>query len=276
MSELGVALPDSLLMEDRDLRDKTLKLGQIARAASIFCVRRIIIFPDPMGEGGKDNILIRDVLQYIETPQYLRKRLYPLKPHLKFAGLLPPLKIPSHKREAVLRDGEFREAFIELKGRDERVAFVGTPNPIKYTGKAKPGSRQTVRIRIESGVAKAIDASRSEINEYWGYSVKMVTDLFQYIERYNLKVATSRLGTPITHIWENLCLKLGSSPTCVVVFGSPKRGLFEMFQNQDMTRFDFVLNVVPGQGVETVRTEEAVFLSLQAITLCSSLSKKQR
>ena len=38
------------------------------------------------------------ILQYVECPQYLRKRLFPMHPDLQFAGLLPPLDAPHHLR----------------------------------------------------------------------------------------------------------------------------------------------------------------------------------
>jgi Uncharacterized conserved protein, COG2106 len=48
MKEVHVAIPDSLLMEDRDLRDRTVKVGFVARALAIFRVERVYIFSDPV------------------------------------------------------------------------------------------------------------------------------------------------------------------------------------------------------------------------------------
>jgi predicted SPOUT superfamily RNA methylase MTH1 len=274
LTELSIGIPDSVLMEDRELRDKTVKLGQLARAASIFRVRKIVIFPDPKGSGGSENLLIRDMLQYLETPQYLRKRLYPLKPHLKYAGLLPPLKIPSHKKDASLKDGEYREAYVEEAKGGERMVFVGAPSLIPYSGSGRTGSRQTVRISIQGGVARASDASPSQSGEYWGYTVMLSNDLFETLRQFDMKVATSRFGTPLAEVWDKVSRRITDSKRCFLAFGSPKRGLFDMFRRVDVEdRFDFVLNTIPGQGVETVRTEEAVFCSLEAMMLCEAVSK---
>src|SRR5712692_694120 len=90
-----VAIPDTVLEEHDSLRDKTVKLGQIARACSVFGVETVQVFLDPGGRG--ESGLIRRVLEYLETPQYLRRKLFPLDESLKFAGLLPPMRIPSHK-----------------------------------------------------------------------------------------------------------------------------------------------------------------------------------
>jgi len=92
---LAVSLPDTVLEEQESPRYKTAKLGLIARACAIYGVDLIEVFRDPGGKGESDAI--RKVLEYLETPQYLRKRLYPLDEALRYAGLLPPLRIPSHR-----------------------------------------------------------------------------------------------------------------------------------------------------------------------------------
>ncbi len=114
---LAVAFPDTVLEEHDSLREKTVKLGQIARTCSVFGVDTVQVFRDPRGRG--ESSLIRRVLEYLETPQYLRRRLFPLDESLKFAGLLPPLRIPSHKPKVAstsLRPGEFREGASSTDG----------------------------------------------------------------------------------------------------------------------------------------------------------------
>src|SRR5580700_169795 len=110
--KLSIAFPDTVLEEHDSLREKTVKLGQIARACSVFGVDDVLVFRDP--RGGESG-LIRRVLEYLETPQYLRKRLFPLDESLRYAGLLPPLRIPSHKPKVPvesLRPGDFREGVV--------------------------------------------------------------------------------------------------------------------------------------------------------------------
>lgn len=54
------------------------------------------------------NSFMAMVLQYLETPQYMRRTLFPMHPHLRLAGLLPPLDCPHHLRfedESPFRDG---------------------------------------------------------------------------------------------------------------------------------------------------------------------------
>ena len=47
-------------------------------------------------ENTNDRNLLSTILKYLETPQYFRKQLYPKSDLLKFAGVLYPLKIPTH------------------------------------------------------------------------------------------------------------------------------------------------------------------------------------
>ena len=98
-----VAIPDTVLEEQDSVREKTAKLGQIARYCALFGVDSIRVFHDPRGRG--ESSFIKKVLEYLETPQYLRRRLFPLSEELRYAGLLPPLRIPSHKAEGPPREG---------------------------------------------------------------------------------------------------------------------------------------------------------------------------
>jgi len=90
---------------------RTYLAGQIARAAGIYNVDEVIIFdenakPLPVdqefrGASRKSdpNVFLARVLQYLETPQYLRKALFPMHKDLRYAGLLNPLDAPHHVRD---------------------------------------------------------------------------------------------------------------------------------------------------------------------------------
>ena len=45
------------------------------------------------------NLFLVRILEYLETPQYLRKLLFPIHKDLQFAGLLNPLDCPHHMRQ---------------------------------------------------------------------------------------------------------------------------------------------------------------------------------
>ncbi|MFQ6062565.1 MAG: putative RNA uridine N3 methyltransferase [Methanosarcinales archaeon] len=86
---LFILIPSSLTLESKDLKIKTYKVAQIARAASVFRVDKIIIYKD---KDYNDSKFISTILKYAETPQYLRKRLFALKKDLKYAGIILPLR----------------------------------------------------------------------------------------------------------------------------------------------------------------------------------------
>ena len=160
---LCVALPDTVLEEHSSLRDKTVKLGAIARSCSIFGVDSIQIFRDPRGKG--EASLMKKVLEYRETPQYLRKRIFQFDESLKFAGLLPPLRIPSHKAKVPvegLKVGEFREGFV-LGGNQ---VDIGLDQALRLKGTASSGGRATVRISNVSPL-EGVLAKSTAPNKYF-------------------------------------------------------------------------------------------------------------
>ena len=271
-----VALPSSLLMEDRDLRDKTIKLGHVARAVGIYGVEKVIIYRDPVERTVDDSSLIEELLRYEETPQYLRKKLYPLKPRLSFTGLLPPLRIPSHKANVGmggLKDGEFREAVVELS-RGAPSADVGVEAPISFEGHARAGSRITVVIHRNGRDLSCEQVERSKVRGYWGFEVKLQKDLVDLLDdgRVALSIATSRKGSNVTEVWSKLVSSLRGEGKRLLIFGAPKRGLYEMFAKELLeAKCDFVINTIPDQRTETVRTEEALLASLAVLSVASGL-----
>ena len=93
MGELEIAIPSNILEDCQSLSAKSQKLSLIARSASIFQINKIYIYKVKRRD---DSRFISLLLNYLVTPQYLRKKLFPISNALKFAGALPPLKIPSH------------------------------------------------------------------------------------------------------------------------------------------------------------------------------------
>ena len=166
-SKLSIAVPASLVGEYANLRDKTEVIGRVARSAAIFRAEEIVIYPDQPDESG----LIKLILGYVETPQYLRKYLYKVRPELQYAGTLPPLRTPHHQLEAHtanLRVGEFREGILSDQ-QGVNVVDIGVEKPIRMIGKAPSmGSRVTVKI-TETGLEPRCEmARRAEIPHILG------------------------------------------------------------------------------------------------------------
>lgn len=73
-------------------------IGELARTLAMYRVDEIIIYHDNKNDK-KDslNYLITN-LQYLETPQYLRKSLFPISENLTSVGLMNPLDASHHLR----------------------------------------------------------------------------------------------------------------------------------------------------------------------------------
>lgn len=263
-----MAFPDTVLEDRESLKDKTAKLGTIARICSVFGVDSVMVFHDPRGRG--ESSLIRKILEYLETPQYLRRRLFPLDDSLRFAGLLPPLRIPSHKSKVPvekLRTGEYREGVVLTDG---RTVDIGLDQPLSIRQNLAAGRRVTVRIATNHPL-QGVLVERTEPKEYWGYAVE-VLGLEQVLadSRFPMKLATSRKGDALSSTIEPLRKEFASSPGVMAVFGSPSRGLFEMSKNL-RERSRFVVNLYPEQKAVTVRTEEAMASALYLLEVVTAL-----
>lgn len=68
------------------------------------------------------------IFQYLETPQYLRKQLFPMHPNLRLAGLLPPLDLPHHVRFE--EESPYREGLvIDEPGYAHKLAIASPQHP---------------------------------------------------------------------------------------------------------------------------------------------------
>jgi len=276
--QLSIAIPASLVSDVPHLREKTVRIGLVGRAAAIFRVDEVIVFPDqPKVDQRRDMNLISTILSYMETPQYLRKRLFAIKPELKYAGVLPPLRTPHHptadKIENLAID-EYREGVTVARVREGTLVDVGVEQPLLIEGKKLPmNKRITVKVMRLGKNPSAVLAKREEIRQYWGYKVTVLeAPLGQHTmtRRFDLMVATSRRGEPLSMVEDELKRKWRSSRNILVAFGAPTQGLYEIMAKERLKleeMADFVVNTIPDQGAETVRTEEAVYATLSILNL---------
>lgn len=108
-----IALAGSIINNAQSLELATRLAGQIARAATIFRIDEVVVFDNKSDsvndysvkelDSSDENetgapFLIR-ILRYLETPQYLRRALFPKHNSLRYVGVLPPLDAPHHLRK---------------------------------------------------------------------------------------------------------------------------------------------------------------------------------
>ena len=271
--DVSLAIPASLASDTPHLREKTLKIGMVGRAAALFGVNEIFIFPDaPKTPSHREAPLISLILSYMETPQYLRKRLFTIRPELKYVGILPPLRTPHHPLASQVRalaDGEFREGVVISHAKEGTLVNIGVERDVILRNRKIPvNTRLTVKInKAEKGVEVEL-AKRREIHEYWGYQVTALQwPLGKSLKnlRFDLVIATSKCGRPFPAIRQQLMERWGLSGRILVAFGAPTRGLYEIVRGEGLdldTIADFVVNAIPNQKTETVRTEEAILIAL--------------
>ncbi len=269
MSNLWIAIPDSALSDEQTKRDKSIKIAQFARASSIFRVKRIYIYHDLLSEFEKNDAdLLKTILRYLDTPQYLRKALYPRMHQLEYAGILHPIKAPHHKPPQDIRHvraGDIRTGVI-VKVKGQLFVEVGLGSLIPFDGTGFEGKKVNVKFASSYPHLKAVEATDEDISEYWGYEVKEVPLLSKLLSSADNAeiVITSRKGSYFKNVESKLIERSKNAQNLLIVFGAPKHGVQEILAKEgaNIKRYEFVINVFPNQATETVRLEEAVLGTL--------------
>jgi len=263
--KLSVAIPESALSDESLKIDKTRKISVLARACAIFKVDTIYVYQE--GNSRTDGSLMVMILKYLETPQFLRRRLFPKMNDLKFAGVLQPLKIPSHitpVNAKKISPGDVREGIvISVKGK--KFVDVGINQLIQFFGKTPIGKRVTVQFKEGYPKLSVKEIDKSEVKSYWGYSVKERANLFSVLDEWKGSIIiTSRKGKTATK--EQISKYVKSDLPILVVFGSPEKGIHEILGGKmKNVQNAKSLNFFPNQATETVRLEEALLGTLAII-----------
>ncbi len=279
----AIAIPASFVSDIPHIREKTFRIGLIGRAAAMFRVNEVIIYPDtPNVNQREDTRLVQAVLSYMETPQYLRRRLFKIVPELQYAGTLPPLRTPHHptaNKTSDLKEGEFREGAVISTFNEGSLIDIGVEQPALLRGvKLKADSRITVKISAVGKRPEVTLADTRDNESYWGYKITIANALFgQFLKarQFDLVIATSRKGRQIKEAMNDLANKFKTSQNILTAFGAPSQGLHEIAAREQVKLedvADFVINAIPNQATETVRTEEAVYASLSILNTLSNAS----
>jgi predicted SPOUT superfamily RNA methylase MTH1 len=272
---LCVAIPDSSISDQQAKRDKSIKIAQFARAFSIFRVKRIYIYHDRTSNINKqDPYILRTILGYLDTPQYLRRRLYPLTPELQYAGILHPIKAPHHKKfenAKSIKTGDTRVGVVvKLKGAIYVDVGLGMMIPCENISTAEEGKKVNVKFISAYPNLKVTKASAEDMNSvYWGYEITQASSLHGLLKEAKNKkdteiMITSRNGSTFKSKEAELLRSLKLARNLLIVFGAPKRGVEQILFGEGQSRdlYNFTVNVFPFQGTETVRLEEAIFGTL--------------
>ncbi|KAG7007697.1 hypothetical protein G7Y79_00008g023350 [Physcia stellaris] len=267
---VSIAVPGSIIANAQSPDLKTQLAGRIARALAVFCVDEVVVFDDGQTKKsgrqandasngqiqGQDrntftgysdpNYFLMHVLSYLETPPYLRTMLFPMHPDFQVT-----LKFPTD---------------------------TGPDNPEHQGLTASP---------------VAPSAPREEGGYYWGYDVRSASSLSAVLTEcsfdggYDVTFGTSERGVPISALQEpspNL-LPVPQFNHLLIVFGgiaglevavNADDELQKMGVTEPSGLFDYWVDLCPGQGSRTIRTEEAVWLGLMGLRNIALSKGKKR
>jgi len=265
---LSIAIPDSSLLDESTILNKTKKISIIARACAIFKINQIFIYQD--GKQNKnDSALLSTSLKYLETPQYFRKEIFPKTQLLKYAGVLQPLNISSHittSNQKMIKPGDVRDALI-INYKGKKFLNIGINKHIQYFGKMKSGTRIAIQIKTIQPELTAKEISRDSIKDYWGYNVKERSNLLSILTTWKGKIIlTSKKGKNFSR----LDAKKNTEPDepILIVFGTTNKGIHDIL-GTDIKKIQNakIINFFPNQATQTVRLEEAILGILSIINI---------
>ncbi len=206
---IDVLIPSSFSWEAQSARDRMLRLGLLARALAAARVETLIIYHEDPGSPDEENARrIKLVMDYLNTAPYLRRRVFGLVPELRYAGVLPPLNLPTHPERPGLDYPHYREGLVISSG-SRSVVEAGLGRPIRVRRRLARGSR--VFLRVEPGERPRIRVySWRRCPVYPGFRTAVVGERIpEIVEGYDLRIATSRRGRDFREVSEELGEKLG-------------------------------------------------------------------
>jgi predicted SPOUT superfamily RNA methylase MTH1 len=281
--KLAIAIPQSLFSETPHIREKTMRLGFISRCFSIFKVDEIIIYRDRNGYLS-NALFLSKILNYLNTAPYLRKIIYPLKKDLKYVGILPPLCISHHLVSSDrIQEGEIREGVVLSYRGNKAIVEIGLKKPviIEINKKLPIRKKLLFKVKFINNKLELKLVDRSKLENYYGYTVKVTNNsLLEVFRNFKgLKIATSKHGTSIVKVYSTLLNDLKNIDSILLAFGSHFEGLYEICSREGVNLddvADYVINFVPNQGTQTIRTEEALYIVLSILNLIINLREKAK
>ncbi|KAI9386893.1 hypothetical protein POPTR_010G091400v4 [Populus trichocarpa] len=287
---VSIAVSGSIINNAQSLELATRLAGQIARAATIFRIDEVVVFDNKSSSEKEDPTVTTNnnsdenesggaffirILRYLETPQYLRKALFPKHNNLRFVGMLPPLDAPHHLRKhewAPFREGVTLNEKVSNSG--ETLVDVGLSKNVVVNQALEPGIRVTVAMGINRNLdddsprqVVSLSKPREEAGLYWGYRVRYASNISSvfkdcpYRGGYDLLIGTSEHGLIIN----SSELSLPTFRHLLIAFGG-LAGLEESIEEDSNLKgkdvrevLDSYLNTCPHQGSRTIRTEVVLF-----------------
>ncbi|KAK4199803.1 putative RNA methyltransferase [Triangularia verruculosa] len=295
---ISIAVPTSIITSCVTREQRTTAAGSIARALAIFSVDEVVIFDDSPLEQRPRNFdpeaytgdtepahFLEHLLNYLETPPFMRKVLFPIHPNLRSQGLLPSLDMPHHPHKdewLPYREGLALEA-PPRSGKGTSVD-IGMPETVTISEDIPPKTRVTLKMPDDpQGQPEPVNPAepRTEGGYFWGYSVrkaKSLSDVFTssaYEDGYDLSIGTSERGVPLSKAFPNRD-QTATFNHMLIVFGGPRGLEYAAMNDPDLGQmgisgartkelFDHWVNVLPNQGTRGIRTDESLLIALTGL-----------
>ena len=272
MEKLSIFVPNSFLAESKDSKIRTYKVGLIGRYAALFRANNIVIYNDNSDGGSRDDALyMKTILEYMDTPQYLRKQVFPITPELKNVGILPPLRTPHHPASDELNRGDFRKGLTKKRVRKGTMVDIGVDQLALC--KEKLSVNKVLSFRIEKLGKEILIEPDEPDSVYWGYEViasdrNLYDSITMMKQKPDLVIGTSKYAPNINSILDEVQTSIQQASHVAILFGGPYSGINSLINER---KLDFEINTVPCQGTETVRTEEAVISTLSILNILLDL-----
>jgi predicted SPOUT superfamily RNA methylase MTH1 len=276
---------DSILEEDEPWQNPDQFLYHVLSFAECPPHLRMTLFPK------HKNLEQAGILPSMDMPHHLRSHEWCQFREGSIVGPAPP---PKNKKTQDQNEYAYVECGLPYPIRvpipAESPVEEGMRTTIRFTNPNPPSSWPGLsQWDCDSLEATACSNSlpREEGGYYWGYTVRRAPSLSsvfsecEYPDGYDLTLGTSERGVPIQSILPGNTSAshnkvAGSFKHLLLVFGGVA-GLEPAVANDPVlvekglgkqtahTLFDVWVNLVPGQGSRTIRTEEAVEFGLCAL-----------
>ncbi|GAA5818252.1 MAG: RNA-binding protein [Methanobrevibacter sp. CfCl-M3] len=217
-----------------------------------------------------DGELISKLLRYMDTPQYLRKNVFPIESDLKHVGILPPLRTPNHPTGENFGLGQYRQGLTVKRNKKGTFVDIGLDELVFC--KEQLTVNKVFSFKVVKIAKEILITPDAPTDLYWGYETiyteKTLKNSLKLVDP-DFILVTTRYGDEINSIFNNLKLKAINSKSIALIFGGSYNGIPENVCESIRTfKSDVVeVNMVPNQGTETVRTEEALILTLAILNL---------
>ncbi|MFP3219574.1 MAG: putative RNA uridine N3 methyltransferase [Candidatus Marsarchaeota archaeon] len=269
---VSLVIPDSSLSTHDNMADFTLRVGFMARFAAMANTNQVIIYREYSSSDDRFASALETLLKFSVIPPYLRRRIFPLKEDLKYAGLMPPINIPTHPQSPRISVGDVRVALLEGKRAwvdADKFAVVkgGEPTP------APPGMEGLTFIRITS--LSPLEGELCRPTLYSGFFVRRTRKGLGATlkELEGFKIATSRYGEDYRKLGVTLLNVAQRFKETFLIFGSPSSDLSEIAKRDGVSMkglCDYTVNMDPGQVLKSIRTDEAIPLALITLNVLAA------